>query len=169
MQVWEFIVCFDRCVVECMCVRWSHRQKRWHQRWMSPWGTTIAILVCRPLYTVQCTPQDVRLSPPSPSLCADQCTPRDARLAKLYNFRCKNMATLWRERPVYTSKCKLGSRLLPSSHTLHCSQCAQCSSTLSVHINQRDGEYYRHTHLTLCKILPMAHIACSTYCSTYCL
>ena len=71
--------------------------------------------------------------------------------------------------------CRRGGRLSPSLCADHCTpwdarlHCAQCSSTLSVHINQRDGEYYRHTHLTLCKILPMAHIACSTYCSTYCL
>ena len=62
--------CFDRSVVECKYVgwRWSQRWARWHQGWMSPWGTTIATLAI-PLSTLQdasllphCA-VDVRLSP----------------------------------------------------------------------------------------------------------
>ena len=151
--------CFDRSVVECKYVgwRWSQRWARWHQGWMSPWGTTIATLAI-PLSTLQ----DASLLPhlTNCALCS----------------RCKTIATLdlyFENRSVifnvssgYCQPCLILYHLHRSpqsatlDHTISFLAFTELHTLDCAHQPAWWGILSRaSSHGRLCKILPMAYIA----------
>ena len=120
--------------------RWSLRWARWHQGWMSPWGTTIATLTI----VVQSTLQDAS---------------NTIDTLDILRSRCKNIATLvllyFAARSVIAN---LGSPCLimccvhctPQIHTWVQTIAFPAFTKLrSAHIKQHDGEYYRDPHHTV--------------------